>query len=127
MAKTKSKSRRKPGSTPIPAAVRTLMEKKAAQGRPAAPPPPATLHEAVEFERTQIMQVEAMLSCLYEVLLYADDEDSIMHADVAQVGARLLGDISSRLDIALIKHFKEQAAPAGADPSSPTTEEQTNA
>ena len=35
--------------------------------------------------RTQLLESRAMLRCLSEVLLYADDEDAVMHADVAQV------------------------------------------
>jgi hypothetical protein len=38
-----------------------------------------------------------MLKCLYEVLLYADDYDSVMHADVDNVCARLIGESARRL------------------------------
>ncbi|MDY6948123.1 MAG: hypothetical protein SXG53_20640 [Pseudomonadota bacterium] len=38
-----------------------------------------------------------MLKCLYEVLLYADDDDSVMHADVANVCARLINESVRRL------------------------------
>jgi transcriptional regulator with XRE-family HTH domain len=38
-----------------------------------------------------------MLKCLYEVLLYADDDDSVMHADVANVCARLINESVTRL------------------------------
>lgn len=31
-----------------------------------------------------------MARCLYDVLLYADDDDATMHADVAKVIARLI-------------------------------------
>ena len=39
--------------------------------------------QAIEHERSELLQIQAMLKCLYEVLLYADDDDSVMHADVA--------------------------------------------
>jgi hypothetical protein len=35
---------------------------------------------------------------LYEVLLYSDDDDRVMHADVAQVIARLIRETVSRLE-----------------------------
>jgi hypothetical protein len=60
--------------------------------------PPVSISEAIERERSELMQVHAMLKCLYEVLLYADDDDSVMHADVANVCARLLSECVVRLD-----------------------------
>jgi len=62
-------------------------------------PPPASLEVSIERERVQLMQVHAMLKCLYEVLLYADDDDSIMHADVANMAARLLDESVVRLEL----------------------------
>jgi len=61
-------------------------------------PPPVSISEAIENERIELMQIQAMLKCLYEVLLYADDDDSVMHADVANVCARLISDSVVRLD-----------------------------
>lgn len=62
------------------------------------PPNPSTLAQLIESERVELLQVQAMLKCLYEVLLYADDDDSLMHADVANVCARLINDSACRLD-----------------------------
>lgn len=53
--------------------------------------------EAIEHERAELLQIQAMLRCLYEVLLYGDDDDSVMHADVAQVCARLINESVRRL------------------------------
>ena len=61
-------------------------------------PQPMSISEAIEHERGELMQIHAMLKCLYEVLLYADDDDSVMHADVANVCARLLSEAVARLD-----------------------------
>jgi hypothetical protein len=58
----------------------------------------ATLSELIEHERVELMQVHAMVRCLNDVLLYADDDDSPMHADVALVIARLLNESVGRLD-----------------------------
>ena len=60
--------------------------------------PPRTLEDAIEYERALLLQVRSMLHCLYEVLLYADDDDSVMHAEVAQTAARLLNESAVRLD-----------------------------
>lgn len=65
---------------------------------PPSDPQPMLLGEAIEHERIELMQIQAMLKCLYEVLLYADDDDSVMHADVANVCARLLSESVARLD-----------------------------
>lgn len=58
----------------------------------------ATLSELIEHERVELMQVHAMARCLNDVLLYADDDDSPMHADVALVIARLLNESVGRLE-----------------------------
>jgi hypothetical protein len=60
--------------------------------------PPLTLEEVIENERTMLLQIRAMLHCLYEVLLYADDNDSVLHAEVARTAARLINDSCARLD-----------------------------
>ncbi len=64
-----------------------------------APAAALSLEETIQHERVHLMQIHAMLKCLYEVLLYADDDDSIMHADVASVAARLIDDSVARLDV----------------------------
>jgi len=56
------------------------------------------LSELIEQERIELMQVHAMARCLNDVLLYADDDDSPMHADVALVIARLLNECVGRLE-----------------------------
>lgn len=63
------------------------------------------LEEIIENERVHLMQIYAMLKCLYEVLLYADDDDSIMHADVANVSALLIDDCVVRLE-KIVMRFK---------------------
>lgn len=57
-----------------------------------------SLAELIAHERTELMQIHAMVRCLNDVLLYADDDDSPMHADVADVVARLLDDSIVRLE-----------------------------
>ncbi len=66
-------------------------------------PPPRTLEEAIEIVRRQLMEGRAMIHCLSEVLLYADDEDSVMHAEVAQAIARWIADSAEQLDPAKLR------------------------
>ncbi len=74
----------------------------------------ATLSELIEHERAELMQIHAMVRCLNDVLLYADDDDSPMHADVALVIARLLNDSVGRLDgvRARVAQLEQVVAPA---------------
>ena len=60
--------------------------------------PVASLAELIDHERGELTQIHAMVRCLNDVLLYADDDDSPMHADVAYVIARLLNESVVRLD-----------------------------
>lgn len=53
----------------------------------------------LEDARTELMQLHGMIRCLHDVLLYADDDDSPMHADVAHVIARLLNDVITTLEL----------------------------
>jgi hypothetical protein len=64
-----------------------------------------SLEELIEAERANLMQVHAMAKCLYEVLLYSDDDDGTLHADVAQVIARLIDESVSQLE-KIVKRFK---------------------
>jgi hypothetical protein len=64
---------------------------------PATLPSAASLAELIEHERAELMQIQAMAKCLNDVLLYSDDDDGTMHADVAHVVARLLDDSIARL------------------------------
>ena len=68
---------------------------------------PTLISEAIEHERGELMQVQAMLKCLYEVLLYADDDDSVMHADVANVCARLVCESVARLDAVRLRVMRD--------------------
>lgn len=45
----------------------------------------------------------AVLKCLYEVLLYADGEDAIQYAEAAQVVSTLIDDAVARLDLVRLR------------------------
>jgi len=74
------------------------------------------LSELIEHERTELMQVHAMVRCLNDVLLYADDDDSSMHADVALLIARLLNESVGRLEIVCARVAELEQAVAAAPP-----------
>ena len=81
---------------------------------PSANTPPLTLEQAIENERTMLLQIRAMLHCLYEVLLYADDDDTIMHADVAHTAARLINESCARLDAVNLRPLIEALRKRGS-------------
>jgi hypothetical protein len=81
----------------------------------------SSLAELIEHERGELMQIHAMIRCLNDVLLYADDDDSPMHADVADVVARLLDDSIARLEgvrtrVAQLEAIAEQRAAESSPP-----------
>jgi hypothetical protein len=77
---------------------------------------PTSLAELIERERIQLLQIHAMLRCLNDVLLYSDDDNSTMHADVANVAARLLDDSAARLE--LLRRLATQLATMVAESES---------
>lgn len=89
--------------------------------RPVAAQGTASLTELIEHERGELMQLHAMIKCLNDVLLYADDDDSPMHADVAQLVARLLDESIGRLDairirVAELERAAEESSNATSEP-----------
>ncbi len=73
-----------------------------------------SLEELIEAERTNLMQVQGMAKVLYDVLLYSDDDDATMHADVAKVIARLIEESVDALE-KIVRRFKagEFGSPPG--------------
>lgn len=68
-------------------------------------PAGSSLEELIDAERVNLMQVEAMARCLYDVLLYSDDDDGTMHADVAKIIARLIKEAVDSL-AKIVRRFK---------------------
>lgn len=75
-----------------------------------------SLEELIEAERTNLMQVQGMARVLYDVLLYSDDDDGTMHADVAKVIARLIAESVDALE-KIVRRFK--AGEFGPPPNQP--------
>jgi len=82
-----------------------------------------TLAELIEHERGELSQIHAMVRCLKDVLRYADDDDSMLHANVAQVIARLLNESNERMELIRVRVAKLEAGTidyaTSAGPSSP--------
>jgi hypothetical protein len=87
-----------------------------------SPDPTQVLVTLIEAERTELTYVHSILRMLYDVLLYADDDDATMHADVARVCSMLIRESNERLEV-LVRRYKagefrptvsKQADPADA-------------
>lgn len=78
-----------------------MAEKRASESLPAG----NSLEELIEAERANLMQVQAMARCLEDVLLYSDDDDGTLHADVANVIARLIAESVDALE-KIVRRFK---------------------
>jgi hypothetical protein len=61
------------------------------------------LEQTIEAERGKLLQANAVLRCLYEVLLYADGEDAIKYAEAAHVVSTLIDDTVTRLDLVRLR------------------------
>jgi hypothetical protein len=58
----------------------------------------SALEQLITEQRAKLVGAHAVQKCLYEVLLYADGADAVMHAEAAHVVATLMEDIVDRLD-----------------------------
>lgn len=78
-------------------------------------PKARTLEEAIENVRTLMLQIRGLLHCLSEVLLYADDDDSVMHAEVARSAAGWANLAAAELDLVKLKPFIETIKQRGSE------------
>jgi len=69
------------------------------------------LEQTLEEQRAQLMQAHGVLACLYEVLLYAEDDDAINYAQAADVAASLVNDTVENLDTLRIKPLIDELVP----------------
>lgn len=97
---------------------------------PDSPPPvtpPRTLEEALINVRKLMLEIRGVLHCLSEVLLYADDGDSVMHAEVAQAVRDWAAEAAAELDLAKLKPLidairersDKSSGEGGSTPSTP--------
>ena len=59
---------------------------------------PGALEQLIKEQRANLISVHAVQQCLYQVLLYTDDEDAVIHAEAAHVVAAMMNDIVEKLD-----------------------------
>lgn len=65
------------------------------------------LEQTIERERSRLLHVHSVLHCLYEVLLYADDEDAVTYAEAAHLAAMMVNESVAKLDSTRIKPMIE--------------------
>jgi hypothetical protein len=56
------------------------------------------LEQTIEAERARLLQANAVLRCLYEVLLYAEGEDAVTYAEAARLVSTLIDESVAQLD-----------------------------
>ena len=78
------------------------------------------LEQTIESERSKLLQANAVVKCLYEVLLYADGEGAIQYAEAAHVVSTLIDDSVARLDLVRLRPQIEELK-RGGKPDDVTT------
>jgi hypothetical protein len=78
-------------------------------------PTPRTIEEAVENVRTLMMEIRAVLHCLSDVLLYSDDDDAVMHAEVARSTAGWANLAAEELDLVKLRPLIEALRQRGGN------------
>jgi hypothetical protein len=113
-------SRRKQPQALADATNATPLAATTAATPPATPPPapPRTLEEAIEDVRTLLFQVRGVLHCLADVLLYSDDDNGVMHADVAQAAERWIDEAAKGLDLVNLRPLIDAIRERGGGTSS---------
>ncbi len=73
------------------------------------------LEQTIEAERGRLLQANAVLRCLHEVLLYADGEDAITYAEAAHLVSTLIDESIARLDLVNLAPQIEELKRGGCD------------
>jgi hypothetical protein len=66
------------------------------------------IERAIEAQREQLLQAYGVLTCLYEVLLYAEGDDAVNYALAAHAAARLINKSVEDLDSVWIRPMIEE-------------------
>lgn len=69
----------------------------------------SALEHEIGVQRARLVSAHAVQRCLYEVLLYAEGEDTVIHAETAQVVAKLVEDAVDKLDTVNLRRVMEKA------------------
>jgi len=81
---------------------------------------PTQLERFLEVQRRKLLQAHSVLHCLYEVLLYAEGEDTVTYAEAAHLASMLVDDVIEQLDSARLQPMidaiqREAKAGSGGD------------
>jgi hypothetical protein len=71
----------------------------------------SALEHVISAQRAKLVSAHAVQMCLYEVLLYSDGEDAVIHAEAAHVVAMLVEDVLESLDSLHLRQAVEDARP----------------
>ena len=52
----------------------------------------------IESKRAKLLQVHAVMTCLRDVLLYADDDDAVTYAEAANAAVEMVDEVVEQLD-----------------------------
>src|SRR5512145_1657773 len=69
----------------------------------------STLEQLISTQRAKLMSAHAVQECLYEVLLYADDDNAAIYAETAHVVATLVEEAVDELDLVHLRRVMEVA------------------
>ena len=60
--------------------------------------PEQLLEQLMKARRTKLLRAHAIMICLREALLYAEGDDTVIHAEAASAAAELANDVLEGLD-----------------------------
>jgi hypothetical protein len=60
--------------------------------------PEQLLGQLIDAQRAKVLQAHAIMTCVREVLLYAEGDDAVIYADAADAAALLANDAAEGLD-----------------------------
>jgi hypothetical protein len=69
------------------------------------------LEKTIDAQRKQLLQAHGVLTCLYEVLLYAEGEEAVSYAQAAYVAASLINKSVEELDLVRLYPMLDVLAP----------------
>ncbi len=69
--------------------------------------PEQMLGQLIEAQRAKILQAHAVMTCVREVLLYAEGDDTVIYAEAANAAAVLANDAAEGLDSVRLKPMLE--------------------
>ena len=75
---------------------------KASSGKPEQ-----VLGQLIEAQRMKMLQAHAVMTCVREVLLYAEGDDAVIYAEAANAAAMLANDAAEGLDSIRLKPMLE--------------------